>query len=69
MEQVLLIFAEYGIPGLAIGYLLWVNAKKEDRINDLIDKLVDKSESDVDRFNKMTLTMERILMAVQGVGK
>jgi hypothetical protein len=69
MEQVLLIFAEFGIFGLIIGYLLWMIGKKEDRINDLTDKLVDKSESDVDRFTKMTLTMERILMAVQGVGK
>jgi len=69
MEQVLLIFAEFGIFGLIIGYLLWMIGKKEDRINDLTDKLVDKSESDVDRFTKITLTMERILMAVQGVGK
>ena len=69
MEHVLLIFAEFGIPGLVIGYQFWANAKKEDRINDLTDKLVDKSESDVDRFTKITLTMERILMAVQGVGK
>ena len=69
MEQVLLIFAEFGIFGLIIGYLLWMLGKKEDRINDLTDKLVDKSESDVDRFTKITLTMERILMAVQGVGK
>ena len=69
MEHVLLIFAEFGIFGLIIGYLLWMLGKKEDRINDLTDKLVDKSESDVDRFTKITLTMERILMAVQGVGK
>tara|TARA_R110000744_G_scaffold326330_2_gene432085 strand:- start:1268 stop:1477 length:210 start_codon:yes stop_codon:yes gene_type:complete len=69
MDGILPVFAEYGIPGLVIGYLFWANSKKEDRINDLTDRLVNKSEADADRFTKMTLTMERILMAVQVVGK
>lgn len=69
MEVIFPFFSEFGIPGLVIGYLFWSNAKKEDRINSLTDKLVDKSEADVDRFTQMTLTMERILMVVQGGGK
>jgi len=69
MDTVLPIFAEFGIPGLVIGYLFWANAKKEDRINALTDKLVSKNDADVERFTAMTLTMERILMAVQGSEK
>ena len=69
MDSILPIFAEFGIPGLVIGYLFWSNSKKEERINTLTDKLVNKNDGDVERFTTMTLTMERILMAVQGGGK
>ena len=66
LDSILPIFAEFGIPGLVIGYLFWVNAKKEDRINSLTDKLVSKNDADAERFTAMTLTMERILMVVKG---
>jgi len=69
MDTVLPIFSEFGIPGLVIGYLFWSNSKKEERIASLTDKLVDKSDADIERFTKQTLTMERILMVVQGGGK
>lgn len=69
METILPIFSEFGIPGLVIGYLFWVNSKKEDRINALTDMLVNKNDADTERFAAMTLTMERILMVVKGGGK
>ena len=65
MDALLPLFGDYGIPGLALGLLVWMNMKKDDRINDLTDRLVSKNESDADRFANITLTMERILMAVQ----
>lgn len=69
MEQLLPFFTEFGLPGIAIGYLLWSNSKKEDRIVALTDKLVEKNEADVKRFTDTTLTLERILAAVQGGAK
>ena len=65
MDALLPLFGDDGIPGLALGLLVWMNMKKDDRINDLTDRLVSKNESDADRFANITLTMERILMAVQ----
>lgn len=69
MDSILPIFAEFGIPGLVIGYLFWSNSKKEDRINALTDMLVNKNDADTERFTAMTLTMERILMVVKGGDK
>lgn len=62
MEAILPIFAEFGIPGLIIGYLLWTNSKKEDRISALTDKLVERNDTSA----QVTLMLERVLMAVQG---
>ena len=66
MENLLPIFAEFGVPGLVIGYLFWSNGKKEERISELTDRLVDRNSADADRFTQQTLLMERILMAVNG---
>lgn len=64
MEQLLPIAAEYGIGGLIVAYLLWMLAKRDERINTLTDQLVGKSDGDAERFTKITLTMERILMEI-----
>lgn len=69
METLLPALVEYGVPGLWIGYLLWSGARKDARIDQLTDRLVDKNDADAARFTGVTLTLERILMIVQGGNK
>lgn len=69
METILPMFSEFGIPGLIIGYLVWGTTKKDERINALVDRLVEKSTEDVEQFTKVTLTLERILTLIQDRGK
>ncbi|GLQ26144.1 hypothetical protein [Sulfitobacter pacificus] len=68
MTDLIPIFAEYGLPGAVIGWLVYLLNKKEARIDALTDKLFDKTEKEGERFHGITLTMERILMAVKSDG-
>ena len=69
MDMIIEKLAEYGIPGLAIGYLMLSNYRKDQRIETLTDKQFEKNSSDAERFAGVTLAMERVLIAVQGISK
>ena len=66
METLIEGLLAYGLPGIFIGWLMLDNYTKSQRISTLTDKLVEKSGQDAAQFAGITLTMERILMVVQG---
>ena len=66
METLIEGLLAYGLPGIFIGWLMLDNYTKGQRVDLLTDKLVEKNDQDAARFAGITLTMERILMVVQG---
>lgn len=66
MDLVLPIFAEFGIPGLVIGYLLFSNNRKDERINELTDKFVSKSTEDAKRDAEWTVILQQLLRRSEG---
>ena len=66
METLIEGLLAYGLPGIFIGWLMLDIYAKSQRISTLTDKLVEKSGQDAAQFAGITLTMERILMVVQG---
>ena len=64
MPDLLPILGEFGLPGAIIAWQFFLLNGREKRIQELTDKLVDKTEKDVERFASNTVIMERIMAAV-----